>query len=63
MPDRTEIFDQAIAETLLEQIEEGLKRSREIIAQIDKLLTQRRQLLWRPSGFGFTTPNPLRPRA
>jgi hypothetical protein len=39
MPDRgTEIFDPANTETLLQQIEEGLKRSREIIAQIDKLL-------------------------
>jgi hypothetical protein len=64
MPDRgTEIFDQANAETLLQQIEEGLKRSRKIITQIDMLLVQRSQLRWRPSGFGFGTPNALRPTA
>jgi hypothetical protein len=62
MPDRgTEIFDPANTETLLQQIEEGLKRSREIIAQIDRLLVQRSQLRWKPSGFGFGIPNPLRP--
>jgi hypothetical protein len=62
MPERG-IFNQVNAETLLQQIEEGLKRSRKIIAQIDMLLVQRSQLRWRPSGFGFGTPNPPPPHA
>jgi hypothetical protein len=62
MPDRV-IFDQPNAETLLQQIEEGLKHSRKIIAQIDVLLVQRSQLRLRPSHFGFMNPNPPRPLA
>jgi hypothetical protein len=33
-------------EELLREIEKGLERSREIIAQIDKLLAQRHELLY-----------------
>jgi hypothetical protein len=53
-------------EKLLREIEEGLEHSRKIIAQIDKVLTQRSRLLltarsqWRLS---FGNANPLQPRA
>jgi hypothetical protein len=53
-------------EKLLWDVEEGLKHSREIIGQIDKLRGQRNQLFltarnqWRLS---FGNPSPLRPLA
>jgi hypothetical protein len=53
-------------EKLLREVEEGLKHSREIIGQIDKVLAQRSRLLliardqWRLS---FGNANPLPPRA
>ena len=46
-------------EKLLREIEEGLKHSREIIGQIDKVLAQRSRMLsqrrLRPGSFGFST--------
>lgn len=53
-------------EKLLWDVEEGLKHSREIIGQIDKLRAQRNQLFltarsqWRLS---FGSPNPPQPLA
>ena len=40
-----ELMDRADAAKLLQQIEKGLKHSREIIAQIDNVLAQRSRLL------------------
>jgi len=49
-------------EKLLREVEKGLMHSREIIGQIDKVITQRSRLLlaarsqWRLGGFGNANP-------
>ena len=53
-------------EKLLREAEEGLKHSREIIGQIDKVRAQRNQLFLTARNqwcLSFGNANPLRPRA